>query len=153
MHVAHVALMLRDAFVTPRERRVALLEFANSIQRRSRSKKQNQLHSSLSACHSWPWTMETGRPSFSLEKTTSRSRTAGQSYPRARRGSTRVHRGKCSSPRVCKYLDRRCLGRCHCMRLGRRRFGWGCPFVSHRRGFGCKIDRTRLHRVSRVVGG
>ena len=31
---------------------------------------------------------------FSLEMTTSRSRTGSQSYPRARRGSTRVHQKK-----------------------------------------------------------
>ena len=35
-HIADVALMLRDAGVTPRERRVALLEFANSARRRLR---------------------------------------------------------------------------------------------------------------------
>jgi hypothetical protein len=35
-HEAHVALMLCDARVTPRERRVALLEFANPAQRRLR---------------------------------------------------------------------------------------------------------------------
>jgi hypothetical protein len=35
-HEAHVALMLRDARVTPRERRVALLKFANLAERRLR---------------------------------------------------------------------------------------------------------------------
>jgi len=32
-HEAYVALMLRDAHVTPREQRVALLEFADPAQR------------------------------------------------------------------------------------------------------------------------
>ena len=35
-HVAYVALMLRDARVTSRENRVALLEFANPAERRLR---------------------------------------------------------------------------------------------------------------------
>jgi hypothetical protein len=39
-------------------------------------------------------------------------------------------------------------GRCHCMCLGRRRFGWVYPFGSHRRGFVCKMDGAQLHRVS-----
>jgi hypothetical protein len=111
---------------------------------------QNQLRSWTSGYHSSPWTMGT---SFPLETTTSRSRTVDRSYPRARLGSTRVHRGKCMPLRVSICSDRRCLGRCHCMRLGRRRFGWGCPFGSHRRGFACRMDRTRLRRVSRLGGG
>jgi hypothetical protein len=80
-------------------------------------------------------------------------RDSWQSYPRARRRSTRVHRGKCMALRVSKCSDRRCLGHCHCMRLGRRRFGWGCPFGSHRRGFACRMNRTRPRRVSRLGGG
>jgi hypothetical protein len=66
-------------------------------------------------------------------------------FARARRGSTRVHRGKCMAFRVSTCSDRGCLGRYHCMRLGRRRFGWGYPFGSHQRGFACRRDRTRLH--------
>src|ERR1700755_2980278 len=58
---------------------------------------------------------------------TRRSRTAGWSYPRVTRGSTAAHRGKCMvAIRVSICSDCRCLGRCHCMRLGRGRLGWGC---------------------------
>src|SRR6266849_9519998 len=56
---------------------------------------------------------------FPLETTTSRSRTAGQSYPRAKPGSTRVHQEMCQcSPlwvHTCSY--RKCLGRGHGLRL------------------------------------
>jgi hypothetical protein len=140
------------------DRRVALLEFTNPAQRRSRypcrlrsrTRTSSIRGSRLAILPHGRW----GRmgTSFSLETTMGRSRTAGRSYPRARRGSTRAHRGKCMALWVSIFSDRRCLGRCHCMRMGRRRFGWGCPFGSHRRGFACKMDRTRLRRVSRLGG-
>ena len=90
-HEAHVVPMLRDA-------RVTLLEFANPVRRQLRYPYRPHpgiginLLGGRRLAHSSPWTMGM---SFPLEAmTTSRSQTASQPYPRARRGSTRVHRGK-----------------------------------------------------------
>src|SRR6266849_2981858 len=56
---------------------------------------------------------------FPLETTTSRSRTAGQSYPRAKPGSTRVHQGMCQCSPLWVHTRsyRKCLGRGHGLRL------------------------------------
>lgn len=72
-----------------------------------------------SACDPSPDDGDNLSRSFSLEMTTSRSRTAGQPYRWERRVWTRVQRGKCSPLWVSRRSDCRRLGRCNWM-LGRR---------------------------------
>jgi hypothetical protein len=100
-HEAHVAPMLHDA-------RFALLVFEDPVQRRLRYSCRLRFRTGTnsprtSASHSSPWTMGT---SLLLETTTSRSRTASESYSPVHRGNVRM------ALRMSTRSGRRCLGPC-----------------------------------------